>query len=196
MVFFFFNRFPKLWSNEEGEHQYNTVHDNNTILRQTQNCHYFADNVLKNGTFLNENVWITLYVSMKVNPEIWINIIQAFFQIMAWCQSGDNSLSEPMIWVYRHLCITLPQWAILFLTWYNEVMNYDHMMIFTHLLRAWSMFSLQCLCCGEDIFIDFAMHFWADIHSVSCEKWYITHQILGLFTTKFMTGHARNTWKV
>ena len=46
------------------------------------------------------------------------------------------------------------------------------------------MFSLQCLCCGEDIFIDFAMHFWADNHSVSMWKMIYNSSDIGFIHNK------------
>ena len=45
----------------------------------------------------NKNVWISLKISPKVVPEVRINSIPAFVQIMAWCRLGDKPLSEPMM---------------------------------------------------------------------------------------------------
>ena len=85
---------------------------------------------------------------------------------MAWCFSGDEPLSEPMAAsLLMHIYVTQPQWVILFLTWYTEVINHDYMMIFTHQFSAISLFYLQCLRSGEDITIDCAMHYWADTWS-------------------------------
>ena len=56
--------------------------------------------------FLNENVWISLKISLKFVPKVLINNILALVQIMAWCRSGDKPLSEPMhIHVYTSLCL-------------------------------------------------------------------------------------------
>ena len=54
-----------------------------------------ADNIFK-CIFLNENVWISLKISLKFAPEVRINNIPALVQIMAWCRIGDKPLSEPM----------------------------------------------------------------------------------------------------
>ena len=60
----------------------------------------------------NENVWISLTVSMKFVPEVRINNIPALVQIMAWRWPGDKPLSEPMmVSLLTHICVTRPQWA-------------------------------------------------------------------------------------
>ena len=63
--------------------------------------------------FLNENVWISLKVSLKFLPKVWINNIPAMVQIMAWCWPGDKpSVSVPMMaHLLTHICITRPQWG-------------------------------------------------------------------------------------
>ena len=68
-------------------------------LRPRQNCHRFADSIFK-GIFMNENVWISLEISLKFVPKIWIKNIPALVKIMAWHQPGDKPLSEPMMVVY------------------------------------------------------------------------------------------------
>ena len=55
-----------------------------------------ADNIFK-CIFLNENVWISLKISLKFAPEVRINNIPALVQIMAWRRTGDKPLSEPML---------------------------------------------------------------------------------------------------
>ena len=57
--------------------------------------HNFADDIFK-GIFLNENVWISLKISMKFVPKVPINIIPALVQIMVWRRPDDKPLSEPM----------------------------------------------------------------------------------------------------
>ena len=37
--------------------------------------------------FLNENVWISISISLKFVPEVRINNIPALLQIMAWRQA-------------------------------------------------------------------------------------------------------------
>ena len=65
-------------------------------LRPRQNRRHLADNVFK-CNFLNENVWIPIKLSLKFVPKGPINNIPALVQIMAWRQTGDKPLSEPMI---------------------------------------------------------------------------------------------------
>ena len=47
--------------------------------------------------FLMKTVWITIKISLKIVPKVPINNIPALVQIMAWYQSGDKPLSEPVI---------------------------------------------------------------------------------------------------
>ena len=68
-------------------------------LRLRQNGHHFLDDILK-LIFLNENIWISLKISLKLVPKLWINI-PALVQIMAWHQPGDKPLSEPMMFNLR-----------------------------------------------------------------------------------------------
>ena len=46
---------------------------------------------------LNENVRFAIKISLKFVPKGSINNIPALVQIMAWRQSGDKPLSEPML---------------------------------------------------------------------------------------------------
>ena len=62
--------------------------------------------------FLNENVRISIKISMKFVPKGPINNNPEYFQIMGWRRSGDNSLSEPMmVSLLTHICVTRPQWV-------------------------------------------------------------------------------------
>ena len=80
-------------------------------LRPRQHGRHFPDNIFK-CTFLNENVQISIEVSMKFVPRIPINNILALVQIMAWCRLCDKPLSEPMMdSLPMHICITRPQWV-------------------------------------------------------------------------------------
>ena len=47
--------------------------------------------------FLNENIYISIKISLGFVPKGPINNIPALVQIMAWCRPGDKPLSEPMI---------------------------------------------------------------------------------------------------
>ena len=64
-----------------------------------------------NAYFLNENVCISLKISLKLVHEVRVNIISILVQIMAWRRSGDKPLSEPiMVNLLTHICVTRPQW--------------------------------------------------------------------------------------
>ena len=59
---------------------------------------------------LNENVTIWIKISLKFVPEGPINNILAMVQLMAWHQTGDKPLSEPMmVRLPMHICVTRPQ---------------------------------------------------------------------------------------
>ena len=79
-------------------------------LRPRQNGRHFADNTFIR-IFMNENVRISINISLKFVPKGPINNIPALVQIMAWRRPGDKPLSEPMIVnLPTHICVTLPQW--------------------------------------------------------------------------------------
>ena len=80
-------------------------------LRWIQNWPHFADDISK-CIFLNENVWISLKISLKIVPEIPINNISPLGQIMAWHWPGNKPISEPMmVSLLTHICVTQPQWV-------------------------------------------------------------------------------------
>ena len=80
-------------------------------LRPRQNGRRFADDTFKR-IFLNENVRISIKISLKFIPKGPINNIPALVQIMAWPRPGDKPLSEPMIiCLLTHICVTRPQWV-------------------------------------------------------------------------------------
>ena len=62
--------------------------------------------------FLNENVWISIKVSLNFVTKGPINNIPALGQIMAWRRPGDKPLSEPMlVSLLTHICVTRPNWV-------------------------------------------------------------------------------------
>ena len=80
-------------------------------LRPRQNGRRFADNTFR-CIFLNENVRISIKISLKFVPKGPINNIPSLVQIMAWRRSGDKPLSEPMmVSLPTHICVTQPQWV-------------------------------------------------------------------------------------
>ena len=52
-------------------------------LRPRQNGRHFPDDILK-WIFLNENVWISINISLKFVPRGPINNITTLVQVMAW----------------------------------------------------------------------------------------------------------------
>ena len=74
-------------------------------LRPRQNGRHFADNTFKR-IFMNENVRISINISLKFVSKCLIKNIPALVQIMAWRRPGDKPLSEPMIInLLTHICI-------------------------------------------------------------------------------------------
>ena len=80
-------------------------------LRPRQNGRHFADDI-STCIFFNENVWITIKISLKFVPKGSINNIPALVQIMVWRHPGAKPLSEPlMVSLLTYICVTRPQWV-------------------------------------------------------------------------------------
>ena len=80
-------------------------------LRPRQNGRSFPKDIFKR-TFMNENIWISVKISLKFVLKGPINNILSLVQIMAWRRPGDKALSEPMmVWLLTHICVTRPQWV-------------------------------------------------------------------------------------
>ena len=78
-------------------------------LRSSQNGQHLADDIFK-SIFLNENVWISLTISLKFVPKVRINNNPSLVQIMAWRWPGDKPLSEPMmVSLLKDISMTWPQ---------------------------------------------------------------------------------------
>ena len=74
-------------------------------LRVGQNGHHFTDKIFK-CIFLNENVRISIKISLKFVPKGPIGNIPALVQIKAWRRSGDKPLSEPkMVKLPTHIWV-------------------------------------------------------------------------------------------
>ena len=79
-------------------------------LRPRQNGRQFPIDIFK-WIFLNENVWISINISLNFVPNGPINNIPTLVQVMAWCRPGDQPSSEPMmVRLPTHICVTRPQW--------------------------------------------------------------------------------------
>ena len=76
-----------------------------------QNGHHFPDDIVK-CIFMNENLCIMIHLSPKFIPKSPINHIPPLVQVMAWCQSGDKPLSEPMLTQFTdaYICGTRGRW--------------------------------------------------------------------------------------
>ena len=86
------------------------------------NGRHFAD--IFKCIFLNENVSISINISLKFVPEGRINNIRALVQIMAWRRLGDKPLSElMMVSLLTHICVTRPQWVK---PWWPRMLFTDH----------------------------------------------------------------------
>ena len=80
-------------------------------MRPRRNRRHFADDIFK-CIFLNENVLISIKISLKFIPKGPINNIPTLVQIMAWRRPGDKPLSEPMMMIsLTHICVAPPQWV-------------------------------------------------------------------------------------
>ena len=86
-------------------------------LRPGQNGRHFPDDHLK-CIFLNENIWISINISLKFVPKGRSNNIPALVLIMAWHRLGDKPLSKPvLVGLLTHICVTWPQWVKDFSYW-------------------------------------------------------------------------------
>ena len=87
-------------------HQYAVQSCYNTVntLRPRQNGRHFPDSIFE-CIFLNENIWISLKISLKFVSKGPIYNIPALVQSMAWCLPGGKPLSEQMmVSLLTHMC--------------------------------------------------------------------------------------------
>ena len=74
-----------------------------------QNGHHFPDDIFRR-IFLNENVPISIHISLKHVPEGPVNPISALVLVMAWCRPGAKPISKTMVVsLLKHICVTGPQ---------------------------------------------------------------------------------------
>ena len=71
-------------------------HKTISTLRPRQNGRHFPDAIFK-WIFLNENVWISINMSLKCVPIGKMLNIPTLVQVMARRRQGDKPLSEPMM---------------------------------------------------------------------------------------------------
>ena len=80
-------------------------------MKPTQKGRHFPDDIFI-CIFLNENVGISINISLNFVPTGPINIILALVQIMDWHWPGDKPLSAPMMVDFlSHICVTRLQCA-------------------------------------------------------------------------------------
>ena len=109
-------------------------------LRQRQNGRHFTDNIFKCIIF-NKTFWIVIQISLKFVSKGPMTQIMA--QIMAWCQTGDTSLTVPMM-VKSAIHITQPQWINSLAPGRCE--NIFTNLFFKHILRT-DIWSTSCEIC-------------------------------------------------
>ena len=55
---------------------------------------------------------MSIKISLKFVPKGPINNIPALVHIMSWCRPGNKPLSEPVVRLLTHICVTRPQWVL------------------------------------------------------------------------------------
>ena len=76
-------------------------------LRLRRNVRLFTGGLYK-CIFLNENLGLSIKISLKFVPEGSVNNVSSFIHIMAWHRSGDKPLSETMIVeLLTYICVTI-----------------------------------------------------------------------------------------
>ena len=95
-------------------------------LGSRQHGPHFSDDIFK-CLFLNENVWISMNMSLKFVIKGPNNNILALAQIMARCWLGDKPLSEPMVVsLLTHICVTRPHWINKTIIDTSQKQEYSH----------------------------------------------------------------------
>ena len=80
-------------------------------FRPRQNGRHFPEDIFK-GIFLNENVRISIKISLKFVPGSPNNNFLGLVQMMAWRRPGVKPLSEVMMLsLLMHICVTRPRWV-------------------------------------------------------------------------------------
>ena len=71
-------------------------------MKPIQNGRHFADDIFK-CIFLNQNVWISLNISLKFVSKGPINNIPALIQIMVWCRQATSHYLNQWWLDYRRI---------------------------------------------------------------------------------------------
>ena len=80
--------------NKEGLKKQAVLFDD--IIEAQTNGHCFAADIFR-CIFMNENIWLSINISLKFVPKVQINNVPALVWIMACHQTGDKPLSEPIL---------------------------------------------------------------------------------------------------
>ena len=105
----------------------------NKLWPRQNGCH-FPDNILK-CIFLNDNLWISIKISLKFVSRGPINNIPTLIQIMAWRRPGEKSLSETMMVSFlTHICVTRAQWVNLLSTIHHTRYMFGHHLLTSKLM--------------------------------------------------------------
>ena len=122
--------------------------------RPRQNGRHFPDDIFK-CIFLNENVWISIKISLKFVPKGPVDNFPALVHIMAWRRPGDKPLSEPMIVsLLTHICVTRPQWV-------NSLWPWD---VIWHQRHRSTLYWVMAWCCQAPS--HYPIQFWLIISKI------------------------------
>ena len=133
----------------------------NTLRLRQDGCH-FPDDILK-WIFLNENLWISIKISLQFLPRGPINNIPALVQIMVWPRPGDKPLFAPMmVSVLMHICVTQPQWVNQFIYLYDKKFSTKYSQDSPHRLPIkWMVGAVRCL-----VVVTISINLWTHNHRV------------------------------
>ena len=119
-------------------------------LSLRKNCRHFAEDIFK-CTFLNEKVWISLKISLKFVPKVWMNSTPALVQIMDWCLPWMNHYLNQRWLVY---------WRIYVLFGLNELSHWyavrkaDHLTLLHGTWKVNFMFADDLAICRQGVLIN------------------------------------------
>ena len=93
------------WNNQQHKKSCTSKLVAANTLRPRQNGRLFADDTVKR-IFLNENIRISIRISLKFVPKGLINNIPALVLIMTWRRPGHKPLTKPMmVRSLTHICV-------------------------------------------------------------------------------------------
>ena len=103
--------------------------------------------------FINENLWNSIKIALKIVPRGSANNIPPLVQIMAWRRPGKRPLSEPtMVRLLTHIWVTRLQWIKTLkrvcdiIDWHGQ--KFDpiiYMLVYMTISNESSLFVTRCL---------------------------------------------------